>query len=337
MASILREVSKTVFGSGTAPPKRVIFVGTRGSSKTTTLGLIALTCDILSTQEPGFTHFIDERTSGICQVPSDLCQGMFPEPTPPSLIYEADLFLSWKTTLTEKTLMLPFCETAGEDIQNLIGPYQKSVYKQSVDYQQADNLNRYICDSNGYVLVVPVSRAHIEGVPQMDEEPQALLQDPDVNLHRILSAIYRYKMKSRSPKIEGIAVVLTKYDMVDAYLKNKGMDLYNPQGAKAFLDTYFRQTMGSLKHYGIEKVKKGFGTLRVVEIHAFVFQVGVNHVVFCEDNGDAFNLWASTFHFVAVDGTEDPVQIYVGVLKQGLRFLIHLGNTFNMRSADGHN
>jgi|SRR5271157_4634725 len=255
MASILREVSKTVFGSGTAPPKRVIFVGTRGSSKTTTLGLIALTCDILSTQEPGFTHFIDERTSGICQVPSDLCQGMFPEPTPPSLIYEADLFLSWKTTLTEKTLMLPFCETAGEDIQNLIGPYQKSVYKQSVDYQQADNLNRYICDSNGYVLVVPVSRAHIEGVPQMDEEPQALLQDPDVNLHRILSAIYRYKMKSRSPKIEGIAVVLTKYDMVDAYLKNKGMDLYNPQGAKAFLDTYFRQTMGSLKHYGIEKVK----------------------------------------------------------------------------------
>lgn len=255
MSTVLRQISRTISGSNTAPPKRVIFVGTRGSSKTTTLGCIALECDILSTQDPNFKHFIDEKSSGICQVPSDLCQGVFPEPTPPSLIYEADLNLTWSTALSTKSLTLPFCETAGEDIQNLIGPFQKSVYKQSVDYQQADNLNKYICESNGYVLVVPVSRAHIEGIPQMDEEPGALLQDPDVNLHRILNSIYRYKQKSRSPNIEGIAVMLTKYDMVDAYLKNKGMDLYNPEGAKAFLNTYFRQTMGSLKYYGIEKVK----------------------------------------------------------------------------------
>jgi hypothetical protein len=236
--------------------KRVIFVGTRGSSKTTSLGLLALTCDIISTQDPNFSHFIDEKTSGIRQVPSDLCQGYFPEPTPPGLIYEADLYLKRSTRFGDKTVVLPFCETAGEDIQNLIGRYQKSVYHQSIDWQSADNLNKYICDSNGYVLVVPVSRAHVAGVPQMDEEPQALLQDPDVNISRILSAVWRYKLKSRSPHIEGIAVLLTKYDMVDAWLKSMGMDLYDDQGAKLFLDTYFRQTSGLLKHINIyDRVK----------------------------------------------------------------------------------
>jgi hypothetical protein len=258
MAQILRNIFSP---SSKTHEKRVIFVGTRGSSKTTALGCLALTCDILSSQDKNFRHYIDEKTSGICQVPSDLCQGRFPEATPPGFVYEADLILKWSGNLGEKTVCLPFCETAGEDIENLIGPYQKSVYRKPLNYEEADQLNRFIGDSNGYVLVVPVSRAHIPGIPQMDEEPEALLQDPDVNLSRILKAVYRHKKNARSPPIEGIAVLLTKYDMVDVWLRTRGMGLcnsdgtINEQGAQSFLSTYFRQTMSTLKYYGMDKVR----------------------------------------------------------------------------------
>jgi hypothetical protein len=255
MASLLRDISKRLGTSSPTLEKRLIFVGTRASSKTTALGCLDLTCDVLSAQDPNFTHFIDEKTSGIRQVPSDLCQGYFPEPTPPGLIYEADEIMRWKTSFGERKVCLPFCETAGEDIESFMGPFGQSVYHQNVNYQSAENLNKYICDSNGYVLVVPVSRAHLPGVPQMDEESGELLKDPDVNIARILSAIYRYKAKSRSPAIEGIAVLLTKYDMIEAYVKSRGMDLYNNVGARQFLETYFRQTSALLKFYGLQKVR----------------------------------------------------------------------------------
>jgi hypothetical protein len=108
--------------------KRVVFVGTRGSGKTTALGCIALTCDLLSQRDGKFSHFIHERTSGIRQIPSDLCMGRFPEPTPPGLIYEADIHLRWRYPFGERNVTLPFCETAGEDIKNLIGKYTTNVY-----------------------------------------------------------------------------------------------------------------------------------------------------------------------------------------------------------------
>jgi hypothetical protein len=255
MAAILKTIGRAIGNTSATAQKRVVIVGTRGSSKTTSLGCLALECDIMSLKDPNFIHFIDERTSGIRQVPSELCQGRFPQPTPPGIIYEADLYLTWKGPLGDKNICLPFCETAGEDMQSLIGPYSTDMYHQNTNYQVAENLNRYICDSNGYVLVVPVSRAHLPGVPQMDEESKDLLTDPDVNIARILQSIYHHKKKSRSPNIEGIAVLLTKYDMIDAVVKSRGMNLYDPEGAKLFLSTYFRQTSGLLKYYGLEKVR----------------------------------------------------------------------------------
>lgn len=255
MASILKGLGELIPKSTSSTLKRVILVGTRASSKTTALGMLALECDIMSTLDPNFTHFIDEKTSGIRQVPSDLCAGHFPQATPPGNIYEADLYLTWRNALSEKSVCIPFCETAGEDMHSLIGPYSQNVYQQNVDYQAAENLNKYICDANGYILVLPVSRAHIAGVEQLDNEPSDLLSDPDVNLARILQAIYRYKKKSKSPNIEGIAVLLTKYDVIEAHIKGRGMDLYTDTGAQAFMQTYFRQTSGLLKYYGINKVK----------------------------------------------------------------------------------
>jgi hypothetical protein len=236
--------------------KRIIFVGTRGSAKTTALGCLSLTCDLKSLSDKNFVAFIDEKTSGgIRQVPSDLCQGKFPPATIAGNIYEADMVMSWQGVFGKKTVILPFAETAGEDMEKLIGPYHKDLYRRQATFQEAKGLTDYICNSHGYVLVAPVSRALMFDGKGIEKEPDSLLPDPDVNLARILASIYRYKRESRSPKIEGIAVLLTKYDMIDVFVKARGMDFYHEDGMRRFLHTYFRQTSSLLKYYGLEKVR----------------------------------------------------------------------------------
>lgn len=236
--------------------KRVTIVGVRASSKTTALGCLSLTCDIKSLQDPNFVAYIDEKTSGILRVPSDLCQGYFPPPTEVGSLYEADLIMKWKTTFGEKTVVLPVCETAGEDMEKIIGPFAQKVYMKNPQFSPDLNLYKQIGDSNGYILVIPVNRALMFQGKGMEDEPSNLAPDPDVNLRRILAAIFRYKRRIRSSaKIEGIAVLLTKYDWVDTFAKNTGMNLNDPAGARQFMHTYFRQTSTALKYYGMNKVR----------------------------------------------------------------------------------
>lgn len=255
MSSLVPQIVKDALSGSTKAEKHVTMVGTRGSSKTTCLGLLSLACDIKSLQDKNFSAFIDEKTSGILQVPSDLCQGRFPAATPPGWLYEADMIMTWKTSFGKKTVVLPFCETAGEDMEKLIGPHTQSIYQREPNYREAKALTDYICNSSGYIIAVPVSRARMFNGKAIEEEPESLLPDPDVNIRRILAAIYRYKRLSKSPDIEGIAVLLTKYDMIDVHVKSRGMNLYDHDGAQRFLHTYFRQTSSLLKHYGLEKVK----------------------------------------------------------------------------------
>lgn len=255
MSQLVPQILKDAFSGSTKHHKHVTVVGTRGSSKTTALGCLSLTCDLKSLNDNNFSAFIDEKTSGILQVPSDLCQGKFPDATPPGWLYEADMIMSWKTPFGKKTVVLPFCETAGEDMEKLIGPHTQSVYQRQPNYREAKQLTDYICQSNGFILAVPVSRARMFDGNAIEEEPDSLLKDPDVNIRRILAAIYRYKRMSKTKDIEGIAVLLTKYDMIDVHCKSRGMNLYDHDGATRFLHTYFRQTSSLLKHYGLEKVK----------------------------------------------------------------------------------
>jgi len=244
--------------------KRVIIVGTRKAGKTVALGCMDLAATIKSQTNKRFKCFIDEKTSGMCQVSSDLCRGYFPDETPPGFIYKADVYLveEPRTPLGEQRgVKLPVCETAGEDMEKLIGPYAQEQYRKSdqLDLQNIQNLNQYICDSNGFILVGSVNRPYIPDVPSefLESEPLSLRWDPDLNLRRILASIIRYKQETRSPKIEGIAVLLTKYDTIVDYLKipGKNMDLYTEAGARNFVETYFRQTASVLKFYGMEKVR----------------------------------------------------------------------------------
>lgn len=236
--------------------KNIAILGSRGASKTTILGLLGLTCEIESIDNKKFTYDIHEYTVGIRQIMSELCQGIFPPATPSGKIYEADILMSWANGWSgKKSVKMPLIETAGEDVEYLIGPYRQDMYHQMPNYQQAENLNKMIAQSNALILTVAVSRVpHI--YPQVvDCEPKTLLADPDVNLVRILDGVHTYRERARSKPLEGIAVLLTKYDMVRHWLESQGMNLFTPEGQHLFLNTYLRQTMGKLKKYGYGKVK----------------------------------------------------------------------------------
>jgi len=253
----ITDAVKAIFkGRGTRSEKRVSVIGTRASGKTTALGLICLTCETLSSIYPGFKVRIVEKSSGIRQAPSDLRRGHFPPATLPGVWYEADLILKWEDRFSQKIVRLPFCETAGEDIQKWISKFSQGMYQVQQDFHSATELHKYVLSSNGFILVIPVSRALIfaEGKP-LEREPEDLPIDPDLNLVRILEKIYDYKEQTQSPPIEGMAVLLTKYDLIQPYAQSMGMDLYQPGGVQKFMNAYFPQTSQALKYYGLEKVR----------------------------------------------------------------------------------
>lgn len=239
--------------------KNITYIGTRGSSKTTSLGCIDLVCEIESARNPKFTYRIDERTSGgISQISADLCRGVFPKATPKGKIYQADIYLTWKNGWRgDKTICIPVAETAGEDIENLMGIYRgDEQYKITPLPPDADNLIRKIAASQGLILTIAVPRESARFPQKLDKEPSSIHETPDLNAMRILNAIFQYKQATRGAQpVEGIAVLLTKYDMVDQWLERMKMDLYDPVGAQRYLTTYFRKTIALLKNFGMERVK----------------------------------------------------------------------------------
>lgn len=234
--------------------KRVSVIGTVESGKTTALGLICLTCQTLSAQNIAFKSRIRERTSGIKQAPSDLRRGHFPPKTTPGSYYEADLLLKKEGHFGDRTVTLPFCETAGEDIQKWINSFSQSMYVQRPKHHVVDELYKYVLNSEGFILVCPTSRALMHtGSQPLEAVPTGTSNDPDVNLSRIVDAIYDYKQQANM-KIEGIAVLTTKQDIIQPYAQSMGVDLTNPQGMQKFMTSFFPDTSQSLKWYGLDKI-----------------------------------------------------------------------------------
>ena len=266
--------------------KRVTFIGTRGSGKTTGLGCLALACGKRSEIDGNFKYAIFERNSGLREIPSLLQRGRFPPATLPGSVYEADIIMEWKSTFGTKKIRLPFCETAGEDVQKIIGRFSQDVYRTAPDWRSASLLEKYIDMSNGFVIVIPVPRALMFVDKGYQLEPDDLSKDPDVNIARIVQAIIQCKEDSHSPRIEGMAVLLTQYDIIAFHTKHMGMDLYSVQGIQRFLNKYFPQTMGLLKFFDLTKV-------RFFPVHV--------QVVRDANNPHEFAQWP--------DGTGDRIQI----------------------------
>jgi len=245
---------------------RFSMLGTVGSGKTTVCGFIVLAAQTLSSDMPSFRCRILEGTSSVLDATSRLRGGFngkagrFPQKTTAYNTYAAEsgLLMRWKGFLGEKRVQVPICDIAGEDIQVMIERFSKNIGGIGrAAYSAARNLVDYVKESDGFILTVPASKAlGIKGI-QLEKESTDIHFDPDVNLYRILDAVITHKEQSRGKPIKGIAVIITKWDLLRPYAENFGMDIYEPsgRGLTEFMDVCFPATSMILKDYGLENVK----------------------------------------------------------------------------------
>lgn len=263
----LKKTTKNIFSLGSRlKPKveqerRASVFGMVESGKTTILGLLEIVCVDYANKanKPGskskFHFYVQERTSGIRQAASELRQGMFPEKTPPDHVFEADFLMRFGGTFSEQQLRLPFCETAGETVTGLLDRFQEGQYDISPDMDDAALIHEYILNTDAIILIAPVTRPM-----GLEKEIGAPLNLPDVNLSRLLSGVYGYKMedRARNPNyrpIRGIGVFLTKYDRARVTLEAAHMNLNTREGVHAFMSKYMHETYSVLGWYGLENVR----------------------------------------------------------------------------------
>lgn len=237
---------------------RFATVGTVGSGKTSIAAAIVLTAQTLSSILPEFRCRVLQGNTKILSAASDLRRGRFPPKTPINMLNppESGLLLSWSNFFGERKIQIPICDLAGEQLQKLLIP---KLFKPDEETRlESDYVIKYAQDSDGFILAVPASRALIfDDDAKLELEPEDTEIDPDVNLSEILESVFQHKEDSNSKRIKGIAVVITKWDMLEPYAKRKDMNIYDPtgKGLQNFMNTAFPATMMTLKSYGLQNVK----------------------------------------------------------------------------------
>jgi len=184
--------------------------------------------------------------------------GYFPAKTEAYNKYalEAGLLMSKQGLFGEKKLQVPICDVAGEDIElGLISQYSSQRRQEAyASYSQAMTLIRSVKDAEGFIVTVPASKALFGERKQLEKESETAFFDPDVNLSRILEGILDYKQTSRGRKIKGLAVVITKWDILQPYAESKGMDIYTSQGLTEFMNVCFPDTTATIKSARLNNV-----------------------------------------------------------------------------------
>ena len=240
--------------------RRASVFGMVESGKTTFLGLLEIVCiDYANkTNKRGskdkFHFLVQERTSGIRQTSSELRQGMFPPKTTGG-IFEADFLMRFGKTFGEQQVRLPFCETAGETFNKMLERFGDGQYDINPNLKDAQLVYDYILNTDAPILIAPVTRPL-----GLEKEIGAQLNLPDVNLSRLLAAIYGYKMEEQRNNpayrpIRGIGVFLTKIDGAKVHLAARHINMDTEEGIHLFMSKYFPETYAVLGWYGLENVK----------------------------------------------------------------------------------
>jgi len=239
---------------------RFSMIGTVGSGKSAVVAGIVLTSMTKSADNKGFRCRVLENETNIIEDVSNLRQGRFPQKTPAHQAYvpEAGLLAYYPGMfgLSDKKVQIPICDLAGEDIQYSIRSHRRRNPLDPASFQINMRLIEHLKKSDGYILVVPASRALLfQNNMQIEEGSPELSKDPDVNLHRILSEMITYKERVRGKRIKGIAVIITKWDLIMPFAEDIGMDVYTPEGLEFFMKRCFPGTSMELKAYGLNKVR----------------------------------------------------------------------------------
>ena len=226
-------------------------IGTAGAGKTTIASLVFLTARTLQQNLPDFYCDLDDSNSTIMYDVARMESGHFPPKTKAynTYAYQAALDMWWgkHSLFGQKSATFQVCDIAGED---LVAQSQYNVYKPDpIAYSQAANLVDHVNNSDIVVPTAPASRAPMfDGDAVLEYEESDELFNPDVRLASVLGMLINRRKQQNRP-FKGIALCLTKCDMVDKYVEKKyGWDLYHNEHHRAlFLDKYFPWTTMKIK------------------------------------------------------------------------------------------
>jgi hypothetical protein len=181
---------------------------------------------------------------------SNLQRGHFPPKTKAynTYAFQYALQMGWVGRWGKKSTTLNNCDIAGED---LMATSQYQIKKpDDFAFSAATKLVEYVYRSDIFIFIAPGPRALLfENDVQIEREDEDCAFDPDVNLASMAGEIFRKRRELKKP-IKGIALFITKCDMIDAYVeKQHGWDLYHSeQDRTKFLNLYFPFTSMKLKN-----------------------------------------------------------------------------------------
>jgi len=235
---------------------RFSLIGSVGSGKSTTVGLMGITTQTLSAIDPSFVCRILERNSNIYGDMSNIRSGHFPEKTVAfdSFATEAGILLSKKYWRGTKKIQIPVCDVAGEDLQFLIRQYRDHISTDlgNAAFNAAKRLTDYVKESEGIIVIEDASRAIIgrRGEQLKSEDDKHLHKDPDVNLVRILNDIFDYKDQIKKP-LKAILIVITKWDELKDLVEPLNLNILRPDQRDLilFMDTCFPSVSQAIKSY----------------------------------------------------------------------------------------
>lgn len=211
--------------------KTAVVVGTMRAGKTTHIAALGKVAQYKASDsansESKFRVIIDEGATNILDDIAELSSGHFPEATPireKSIVnqgfkfeWEDPTFLSSRFNAKYQAVM-PVLDYAGEQLVGLIKQVQKA---KTIEQMMAinggtDQLTTTINNASALIIVINAERA--EGLPIFVPEPwqkiAGMSKHPDVNIHRIVFPILKYKHDTRqySPPLEKIFIVITACD-----------------------------------------------------------------------------------------------------------------------------
>jgi hypothetical protein len=224
-------------------------LGTVNSGKTVFASLLILAARTLSFMHRPFYCDVVENKSTIMNDVSNLQRGRFPAKTRAYNQYamEPGLMLWWDEMWSNKSLHIPICDVAGEDLQ--LGQKGVTTKPSQAAYSAARVLQEYVRETDGLILVAPASKALLfKDDAQVEREEADIAFDPDVNLARIFGGIIDYKRTHpASKRLIGCLIVITKWDLMEKYAADMGMDVLTEQGRDRFMEVCFPFTKMKIK------------------------------------------------------------------------------------------
>lgn len=217
-------------------------IGVRASGKSTCAGLILLTAlDVANNEKSKLKVNVMERTLDIRTLTDALQKGNYPDATLLGENFEASVSLKFQRKLRpSKQVNIAVTDVAGETLKEVMDYFSSGRF-QLPDVHKMQNVNQFILSASSFMILTDLQYMIFGRAGVVDSQ--------DAQLARFIDLLMRYKsIAKRSPRIKGVALILSKYDSVrDVLAVRDSISLDDDEGRRAFMRKYMIQTYQNLR------------------------------------------------------------------------------------------